>query len=132
MDEHKLIDTGEYLISEVEGLPTCAFSYEFYDKMVTHPKVKEAYELKLYAGKRGGKSLYAKQQLELLKSKEVILIDGMSKSAACWTLANGSRLIFNEMGRTDIYESDKNNLTQSIKEVTLEPSSLLMKLIRRI
>jgi hypothetical protein len=44
--EHKLIDTGEYLVSEVAGLPTCLYSYEFYDKMITHDKVKEAYERK--------------------------------------------------------------------------------------
>lgn len=46
MTNHKLIDTGEYLVSEVDGLPTCLYSYEFYDKMISHPKVKEAYESK--------------------------------------------------------------------------------------
>ncbi len=30
MNNHKLTDTGEYLVSEVEGEPTCLFSYGFY------------------------------------------------------------------------------------------------------
>jgi hypothetical protein len=63
--EHKLTDTGEYLVSEVEGEPTCLFSYGFYD-IISHPRVKECYDnrIKLYGGASGGGKSYPLQNPE--------------------------------------------------------------------
>ena len=107
-------------MNEYSGIEIRSNDERFFEKLITHPKIIEAYEerKKTQWNIANGSMINFSEELEKLDS--IMLCGGARSGGKSWTIENNRK------------ELDTKPLTQPENKANIAPSMLLVKLIGRI